>query len=70
MWVPLGGAEILVGLKQRVPVGHGVGGPQTRACWDLCALSALCVAGHRGTVEIFKQGHFISIKQEKWILDN
>lgn len=53
MWVLLGGAEILVGLKQRVPDGDR-GALQTRACRDLCALSALCVAGHRGTVEIFK----------------
>lgn len=41
MWVPLGGAEILVGLKQRVPVGDG--GPANQSLLGLvCSVCPLC----------------------------
>lgn len=53
-------------------VWYGVGGRMchTSGCWDLYVLSALCVAGHREILDIFKQDTLTSTKPQEWILAN
>ena len=52
IWMHLEKAEILVVLKQRV---SDMGATcHTSGRWDLYVLPALCVAGHREILEIFK----------------